>query len=180
MTTAVLRIADVPGSIPQRSAPAVSVTLHDIHRQWLDETKDWLSPALAADADFWNGWSAVRYINDQFDRQYRRQLAFVQAILPLLGPTDGFVLRTKTARLERVRRTLDRLGRQQGMSKIVAAACSWFLELLEDWFGELQRVSQGIARADLPAQAQKALGQLKSAVAICAGLSNVELLEKAS
>jgi hypothetical protein len=154
--------------------------LRDIHRQWLDETKDWLSPALAPDADFWNGWSAVRYINDQFDRQYRRQLAFVQAILPLLSPADGFVLRTKTAQLERVRRTLDRLGRQQGVSRIVAAACSYFLELLEDWFGELQRLTREFARADLPTQARRALAQLKSAVAIRAGLSNVEPLEKAS
>jgi hypothetical protein len=111
--------------------------------KWLDETKEWLSPALAPDADFWNGWSAVRYLNDQFDRQYQRQLAFVKAILPLVSPADGFVLRTKTAELEMVRRTLDRLGRQQGMSKIVAAASSHFLELLEDWFGELQGVTGG-------------------------------------
>ena len=53
----------------------LSCKLRDLHRRWMDETSQWLIPALAPDADFWNGWSAVRYINDQFDRQYRRKCA---------------------------------------------------------------------------------------------------------
>jgi hypothetical protein len=82
-------IADTgPGSV----APPLTAKLRHIHRRWMDETSQWLRPTVAPDADFWHGWSAVRYINDQFDRQYRRKCAVAAAILPLLRPSDAFIL----------------------------------------------------------------------------------------
>ena len=42
-----------------------------------------------------DGWSAVRYINDQFDRKYRWQRTLVKAILPRLRPADGFLLQAQ-------------------------------------------------------------------------------------
>ena len=87
-------------------------------------------PTLAPDADFWNGWSAVRYLNDQFDRLYRRECALIVAILPLLRPTDAFSLRARTVVLERTPRHLDQLGRRQGMTGTVAALVYRFLKLL--------------------------------------------------
>jgi hypothetical protein len=79
---------------------------------WLSEAAEWLTLTLARDADFWNGWSAVRYLDDQFARQYRRECALVAAILPLLQPVDAFSLCAATVVFERTRRDLDRLGRR--------------------------------------------------------------------
>jgi hypothetical protein len=169
MTTAVLDMGRGPETIP---APAVTVSLRDTHRQWLTETREWLAPALSPGADFWDMWSVVRYINDRFDRQYRRQLAFAEGILPMLSPADALVLHSKAAELEEARRNLDRLGRLQGTSKLAAAACSHFLELLEAWLGELQWLTRGLTTAELSLRAQKALAQLKAAGAIRTNLES--------
>jgi hypothetical protein len=69
------------GTLPRRIAPPLDGKLRILHRRWMNETAEWLSPTLAPEADFWNGWSTVRYINDQFDRQYRRKCALVAAKL---------------------------------------------------------------------------------------------------
>jgi hypothetical protein len=105
----------------------------------MDETSQWLRPTLAPDADFWNGWSAVRYINDQFDRQYWRKCAVAAAILPLLRPSDAFILCATTGMLERTRRDIDQAGRRQGMTEVVATLVYRFLKLLRTWLAEIER-----------------------------------------
>ena len=150
----------------RRSALPLSARLRDLHLRWIDETSDWVSPALAPDADFWNGWGAVRYINDQFDRQYRRECALVAAILPLLPPTDAFTLCAATVLLERTRRDLDHLGRRQGMTHAVAAVAGRFLKLLRTWLGEIERVSEELTVDDLAPEGRRALAQLTAAAAL--------------
>jgi len=76
------------------------------------------------------------------------------------------VLHAKAAQLEGARRNLDRLGRLQGTSKIAAAACAQFLELLEVRLGELQWLTRRLTTAELPLPAQKVLAQPKAADAI--------------
>lgn len=178
MTAAVLVIARAVRSASQGSALTVRATLRNIHRRWMNETWQWLAPTLSPDADFWNGWSAVRYINDQFDRQYRRQRALVAAILELLPPADAVQLRKTAAALERTRRDLDRVGRRQGMTEVVAALSGQFLELLGIWFAEIQRVTQELTTDDLPHQGRRALRQLEAAVAIRRDHRETVLLER--
>ena len=143
------------------SAPPLGATLREIHRRWMDESSEWLTPTLAPDADFWNGWSAVRYINDQFDRQYRRECALIAAILPLLRPSDAFILCATTVVLERTRRDLDQLGRRQGMTGAVAALAYRFLTLLRTWFAEIERVTEELSLHELPLDGRRALAQLR-------------------
>jgi hypothetical protein len=178
MTAVLLVTAHVVRTASQGSAPTVSSTLRDIHRQWMNETWQWIAPALSPRADFWNGWSAVRYINDQFHRQYRRQRSFVTAILPLLQPADAVQLRTGTEALERTRRHLDRVGRRQGMTEVVAALSGQFLDLLGAWFAEIQRVTEELTRDELPLQGRRALRQLEAAVAIRRDHRKTVLLER--
>jgi hypothetical protein len=150
---------------PLSIAPSLSAMLRDIHRRWMDESSGWLSPTLAPDADFWNGWSAVRYINDQFDRQYRRKCALIEAILPLLRPTDAFILRARHVVLERTRCDLDQLGRRQGMTEVVAALAYRFLKLLRTWFAEIERITGELTLDELPPDGHRALAQLRFATA---------------
>ena len=153
------------GTLPRRIAPPLDGKLRDLHRRWMEETSAWLTPASAPDADFWNGWSAVRYINDQFDRQYRRKCALVAAILPLLRPADAFALSAATVLLERTRRDLDRIGRRLDATEMVRAVTRRFLRLLRTWLGEIERATANLTVGDLPAEGRRALIQLTAGAA---------------
>jgi hypothetical protein len=165
MMNAMVTTECILGTLPRRIAPLLDHKLRDLHRRWMEETSAWLTPALAPDADFWNGLSAVRYINDQFDRQYRRKCALVAAILPLLRPTDAFALCAATVLLERTRRNLDRIGRRLGATEVVRAVACRFLKLLRRWLQEIDHVTQGLTVDDLPPEGRRALAQLKAAAA---------------
>jgi hypothetical protein len=165
MMNAMVTAECIPGTLPRRITPPLVGKLRDLHRRWLDETSEWLTPALAPGADFWNGWSAVRYINDQFDRQYRRKCALVAAILPLLRPTDAFALCAATVLLERTRRDLDRIGRRLDATEAVRAVTSRFLHLLRTWLGEIERATTKLTAGDLPAEGGRALAQLTAGAA---------------
>ena len=169
MTAAALVRTRCVSPVATSTPPTVRTALRDIHQVWMRATLRWLAPTLSPSADFWDGWSAVRYINDQFDRKYRWQRMLVKAILPRLRPADGFLLRSATTELELMRRHLNRIAGQRNMTEVVAAASCRFLELLGAWFKELQRVTEGLTGADLPPQAQRALMRLESAVAIQTG-----------
>jgi hypothetical protein len=165
MNSAILRATTVVRATARSIVPPLSVKLRDLHRRWMAETLEWLGPTLARDADFWNGWSAVRYINDQFDRQYRRECGLVAAILPLLQPADAFSLCAATVVLERTRRDLDQLGRRQGMIEAVRAVAGRFLMLLRSWFAEIDRVTEGLTLYDLSPEGRQAIAQLTAAAA---------------
>jgi hypothetical protein len=159
-SSSILTTEWVVGTIPLTMAPPLSARLRAIHCRWMDESSEWLGPALDPDADFWNGWSAVRYINGQFDRQYRRECALIEAILPLLQPIDAFVLRARTVVLERTRRDLDQLGRRRGMTEVVSALAYRFLKLLRTWFAEIERITEELTLDELPPDGRRALAQL--------------------
>jgi len=169
MTAAALVRARCVSLVATGSPPTVATALRDIHRRWMRDTLRWLAPTLSPRADFWDGWSAVRYINDQFDRKYRWQRTLVKAILPLLPPADAFLLRSATTELELMRRHLNRIAGRPDMTEVVAAASCRFLELLGAWFKEAQRVTEGLTGADLLPGARRALVKLESAVAIQTG-----------
>jgi hypothetical protein len=120
---------------------------------------------MAPEADFWDGWSAVRYLNDQFERLYRRKRTFLKAVLPRFNPPDVLALRDKTAHLVRGVRELNSLGRRQGMGRAVAAASADLLQLLEGWFVEIRRLARGLTIGEVPAQGRRALAQLHTALA---------------
>jgi hypothetical protein len=166
MINAILTTERVLRTTPRSIAPPLSAKLRVIHRQWMDDVSEWLSPALAPDADFWNGWSAVRYLDDQFARQYRRERSLVAAILPLVRPSDAFILCVTTAVLERTRRNLDQIGRRQGRTEVVAILAYRFLKLLRTWFAEIERVTEGLTINELPPDGRRALAQLGAAATL--------------
>ncbi|HZI77113.1 MAG TPA: hypothetical protein VFD73_24380 [Gemmatimonadales bacterium] len=89
MATELLVIAR-PAVAQRRREPFVAGRFRGIHRHWLEETRDWLAPAIAPDA------------------------SFVRGVLAMFGPSDGFALATATTRVERGRRTLAQSGVARG------------------------------------------------------------------
>jgi hypothetical protein len=127
----------------------------------MTETMRGLAATLSPNADFWSGWSAVLYLNDRFDWQYRCQRILVAAIMPLLPPADARVLRATTDALEEIRYDLDRVGRWRNMTAETGGLTYRFLKLLNAWFVEIQRVTQGLTDAELSPEGRRALTQLE-------------------
>lgn len=70
---------------PQREellAPALSRA----HKVWIKEAREFLRPVTFDTASFWDRWTAVRYLADQFQGQYRRECALVDELRPFLAP----------------------------------------------------------------------------------------------
>ena len=160
MTVAVRVAVDSVRPAYRQLVPTVAATLRPIHSRWMTETMRVLAATLSSDADFWSGWSAVRYLNDRFDGQYRWQRILVTAILALLPPADARVLRATTETLEEVRYDLDRVGRRRNVTAVTGALAYRFLELLNGWFVEIQRVTQGVTESELSPEGRRALTQL--------------------
>jgi hypothetical protein len=165
MRTTVSPVIQATPAVDAAGKQAVAGILREIHRMWLAEVRQWVAPAMAPEADFWDGWSAVRYLNDQFDRQYRRKQTFLKAVLPRFNPAELLALREKTAHLVRGVRELNSLGRRQGQGRAVATASARLLELLEGWFAETRRLVRGLSTGELPLQGRRALAELHAALA---------------
>ena len=82
--------------------------------------------------------------------------------MPLLPPADARVLRATTDALEEVRYDLDRVGRWRNMTAVTGGLTYRFLKLLNAWFLEIQRVTQGLTEAELSPEGRRALTQLEA------------------
>jgi hypothetical protein len=161
MTAAPRVTVDAVRPASRQVVPSVAATLRPIHSRWMTETMRGVAAALSPDANFWSGWSAVRYLNDRFERQYRWQRVLVTAIMPLLSPADARVLRATTDALEEVRYDLDHVGRWRNMTAVTGGLTYRFLKFLNAWFEQIQRVTQGLTDAELSPEGRRALVQLK-------------------
>ena len=161
MTAAPRVTVDAIRPASRQIVATVAATLRPIHSQLMTETMRGLAAALSPNADFWSGWSAVRYLNDRFDWQYRCQRILVAAIMPLLPPADARVLCATTDALEEVRYDLDRVGRWRNMTALTGGLAYRFLKLLNAWFVEIERVTQGVTDAELSPEGRRALTQLE-------------------
>jgi hypothetical protein len=162
MSAAPRVIADAVRPASAQVVPTVAATLRPIHSRWMTETSRWLAATLRRDADYWTGWSAVRYLNERFDRLFRWQRILVSAIMPQLPPADARVLRATTDALEEVRYDLDRVGRWRNMTAVTGGLTYRFLKLLNAWFVEIERVTQSLTDAELSPAGRRALAQLES------------------
>jgi hypothetical protein len=162
MTAAPRVTVDAVRPASRQVVPTVAATLRPIHSRWMTETMRGLAATLSPNADFWSGWSAVRYLNDRFDWQYRCQRILVAAIMPLLPPADARVLRATTDALEEIRYNLDRVGRWRNMTALTGGLASRFLKLLNAWLVEIQRVTQGVTDAEVSPEGRRALTQLEA------------------
>ena len=160
MTTAPSVAVDAVRPASRQVVQTLAATLSPIHSRWMTETMRALASALSPDADFWSGWSAVRYLNDRFDWQYRCERILVADIIPLLPPADARALRATTDALEEVRYDLDRVGRWRNMTAVTGALAYRFLKILNAWFVEIQRVTEGLTDAELSPEGRRALTQL--------------------
>jgi hypothetical protein len=131
--------------MPTSTAPLDAV-LRDIHNAWIEETRRFLTPALEVDADFWTRLAAIRYISDNFRRQYRLERALADELCGLIGPTVAARLVREGDRVFRLRLELDRIGRRRGTAGEFALGTAGLLEQLGVWCAEIELATRGISR----------------------------------
>jgi hypothetical protein len=103
----------------------------------------------------------VRYLNDDFLRRLRWELALLEVLeaeLPL--PPQ---VRREAERLAQCRLALDRLGRRRATGPAVATACRNLLDQLARWCTEFEAATIAVPLDGLSAAAHAALGHLQGA-----------------
>jgi hypothetical protein len=140
---------------PPPPEEALGPMLRQAHKVWIRETRRFLLPATLDTASFWDRWTAVRYLADQFQGQYRRERALLNELRPFL--THGRVERLcrDGDRIEQIRLGLDNLGRRRGTALKVASASRELLELLARWCSEIEMAASRLPTSVLTPEATR-------------------------
>lgn len=160
MVSAHMTAASVTSS-PARDQP-LEEALRPVHNAWIAEARRFLEPALEPGADFWTRWSAVRYLDDEFREQYRRERALVEELHSFLPPVEVVRLMHGADRIFQLRLALDRVGRRRGTSPEVAAATRDLLTQMGVWCAEIELAAAGLTRESLTPEGAALLEQLES------------------
>ncbi len=153
-------------------APAVTATIADstldavlspVHDAWVEEVRRFLIPATTPTAPFWDRWSVVRYLNDQFLERFGWERALVAELRPFVPQRDMDTLWTGAERVARLRLALDRIGRRRGTAGEFALVTDEFLKALQLWCAEIELVARRIERDALAEEGERILAHLEAA-----------------
>jgi hypothetical protein len=143
---------------------AVLSATHDI---WVEEARQFLLPATVSDAPFWERWSAVRYLNDQFIDRYDAERELLAELRPFVPVQRSEMLAMGGERVAELRLALDRVGRRRGTAAEFARAAAEFLGALELWCAELELAGSRVQLDALPPEAHRILGYLEGIPRMC-------------
>jgi hypothetical protein len=135
--------------------------LRAAHEAWICETSGFLSPILVQDAPFWNRWTAVRYLADQFQVQYGRERALVDELRPFLPPVLSDRLTQDGERIAHLQRKLDRVGRRRGTAHTVSVVSRELLRSLRSWCAEIEAAAGQIPRDLLPEEGGRLVAEFE-------------------
>ena len=135
--------------------------LRDAHKTWIRDTTLYLWPVFVQEAPFWERWTAVRYIADEFLRQYHLERAFVDELRPFLPPHIADSLTRDGERIGRLQRELDRVGRRRGTAHTVSVISRRLLHLLRSWCADMEAAAGRIPRGLLPLEGNRLVADLE-------------------
>lgn len=156
MTARHLEIADTDEDKPLASL------LRTAHEIWIRETALFLSSAIKENAGFWERWTAVRYLADQFQRPFLRERALVNEMRPFLPAETGDRLSGQGERIAQLGQALDKVGRRRGTARTVAVASREFLQMLRQWCSDIEVAAEQVARDDLPQEGARLVAELET------------------
>ena len=129
--------------------------LRAAHKIWIRETNRFLLPIIAREAPFWERWTAVRYLADQFLGQYRRERALIDEVHPFLPPDTAERLTQDGERIGQLQSKLDWVGRRRGTGHTVSVISGELLHLLRSWCADIEEAAGRIQRDLLPEEANR-------------------------
>lgn len=136
--------------------------LRTAHEIWIRETALFLSPATKEDAGFWERWTAVRYLADQFQGPFQRERALVNEMRPFLPAETADRLSLEGERIAQLGQTLDKAGRRRGTARTVAVASREFLQMLRQWCSDIEVAAEQIPRDLLPEEGARLVAELET------------------
>lgn len=138
----------------------VGPVLRDAHAIWIEETDSFLTPILSPEASFWERWTAVRYLADQFLEPYRREYDLIKELRPFLPAEQAESLLRRGQRIAQLQGKLDRIGRRRGTGRTSAVVARELLEAVRSWCADIETAAGEIERESLPEEAQRILAEV--------------------
>lgn len=147
---------------PETAEAGLDDVLGPLHEVWVEEARCFLDPASCSSAPFWDRWSVVRYLNDQFPARFTLEHALIQELRPFIERHHADALEAGAERLARLRLGLDRLGRRRGTATEFAPMVEELLLALELWCAEIELAVRGLRREDLTEEGSRLLAHLET------------------
>jgi hypothetical protein len=144
-----------PSSVRRHEDDILAPVLRAAHRIWIRETNRFLLPIIVREAPFWERWTAVRYLADQFLGQYHRQRTLVEELRPFLPLDTAERLIQDGERIGRLQCELDLVGRRRGTGHTVSVISRELLRLLRSWCADVEEAAGAIPRDSLPEEGAK-------------------------
>ena len=135
--------------------------LRAAHEIWIRETSHFLLPIIVPEAPFWDRWTAVRYLADEFLGQYRRERALVEEVRPFLPPDIAELLTRNGEGIGRLQCELDRVGRRRGTAHPVSVVSRELLQLLRSWCADIEEAAGQIPQDLLPEEGNRLVTELE-------------------
>ncbi len=148
------------------SGCTVESVLAPIHDRWLNEIRRFLDPATSSTAGFWDRWTAIRYLADQFRDHFKLERALLVSVASLLPAADARRLTGQASEVERMLSGLDCVGRRRGTGQVVAEEAHRLIEEIAVWCAELELATSGLRCDALPAEASRVLEHVTSSGAV--------------
>ena len=136
--------------IEARGSQGLQRLLRAAHRLWIQETEEYLQPLTLSGASFWDRLTALRYMADQFERQYRRERALLGHLREFLPPSVAEPLTRNAEGIGQIQRELDRVGRRRGTSISVSVIARSLLDAQRAWCTDLESAADRIQREAFP------------------------------
>lgn len=150
-----------PGSARFEENSILAPVLRAAHKTWIRETTLYLWPVFVQEAPFWERWTAVRYMADEFLGQYHLEQAFVDELRPFLPPDIADSLTRDGERIGRLQCELDRVGRLRGTAHAVSVISRRLLHLLRSWCADIEAAAGRIPRGLLPEEGNRLVAELE-------------------
>ncbi len=90
----------------------IARTLRAAHEIWLGDTEALLNPLLTPGTGFWERWTAVRCLADEFIAHHNRERALLKSVEPFLSGVQVDQLQREGRRVAELQQLLDQIGRQ--------------------------------------------------------------------
>ncbi len=149
-----------------QTGSTIGSVLRPIHAHWLQRTRRTLEPVLSPKANFWDRWTAARFLDDPFDAHYRHEVALVGSLIACLPAPAAGRLTALAETLEAARGQLDLLGRRRGVARTASVVAREFLDLFQLWCAEVEEALGGLRRDELPARSHELLLALEATASV--------------
>jgi hypothetical protein len=162
-----MRTNTAPGVGSLLTDETLSAMLSPAHDVWIEEARQFILPATVADASFWERWSAVRYLNDQFLDRFTAERMLLAELRPFVATRETEMFAAGGDRVAELRLALDRVGRRRGTAAEFARVALKLLEALELWCAGVELSTAHLQPDALPSEARRVLGYLVTAPRVC-------------